>query len=56
MAASWAANASSWSGFGCSACGAEEARGGIDIRDARGADVCGNNVASGSQGAIRKPR
>lgn len=54
MAASWAAKLSSWSGFGCSAWGAEEASGGIDIRDARGADVCGSNVASGSQGAIRE--
>jgi hypothetical protein len=51
MTASCASSVSSCSGFGCRLWGAAEASGGLDIRDARGADVCGSNVASGSQRA-----
>lgn len=49
MTASCASSVNSCSGFGCRLGGAAEASGGLDIRDARGADVCGSNVASGSQ-------
>lgn len=50
MTASWASRERSWKGFGWRAWGAVEARGGIDMRDAKGADVCGRSVASGSHG------
>lgn len=51
ITASWASNGNSCNGFGWTACGADEASGGMDIRDAKGADVCGSKVASGSHGA-----
>lgn len=51
MAASCASNESSDSGFGCTEAGACSASGGIDIREAKGADVSGTRVASGSHGA-----
>lgn len=49
MTASCASNVNSSSGFGWRLGGADEASGGLEIRDAKGADVCGSNVASGSQ-------
>lgn len=42
---------SSERGLGCTDAGAWEASGGIDIRDASGAEVCGMRLASGSHGA-----
>lgn len=52
MAASCASNESSDSGLGCTEAGACSANGGIDIREAKGADVSGTRVASGSHGAV----
>lgn len=52
MAASCASSESSDSGFGCTEAGACRASGGIDIREAKGAEVSGTRVASGSHGAI----
>lgn len=52
MAASCASNESSDSGFGCTEAGACNASGGIDIREAKGAEVSGTRVASGSHGAV----
>lgn len=56
MAASCASGESSSRGRGCTDAGACEASGGMDIRDARGAEVCGIRVASGSQGAVEWSR
>lgn len=53
MAASCASSESSDRGRGCTKAGAWDASGGIDTRDANGADVCGNSVASGSHGAAK---
>lgn len=52
MAASCASNDSSDSGLGCTEAGACNANGGIDIREANGAEVSGIRVASGSHGAV----
>lgn len=52
MAASCASNDSSDRGFGCTEAGACSANGGIDIREAKGAEVSGMRVASGSHGAV----
>ena len=41
MAASWASKESSCKGSGCTDCGASEARGGMEVRIARGAEVGG---------------
>src|SRR3569833_2959704 len=49
--ASCAPRLSSCSGFGCKAGGAWDARGGMDTREARGADVGGRRVTSGFHGA-----
>lgn len=54
MAASCASRDSSASGRGCTEGGAWDASGGIEIRDANGAEVCGKRVASGSHGAVKR--
>ena len=49
---SWTSGESCLSGSGSNASGMSDAKGGIEIREAKGADVCGVNEACGFQSAI----